>query len=326
MFNLNSLKMKKYITLVLFGLTVTTMQSQDITDAIRFSQENLNGTARFRAMGGAFGALGGDFSSLNVNPAGSAIFANNQVTFTLNSFGTNNKSNYFGTKTDENSSTFDINQFGGVFVLKNTDRSSDWKKFSFAMNYENSNNFDNAVFSAGTNPNSIGNYFTYYANINGGESLSNLQLQSGENITDLYDYLGSNYGFGSQQAFLGYQGYIIDEASNYDENTNRNYVSLIPSGGNYYQENYFESNGYNGKLTFNASGQYKDKFYFGVNINTHFIDYKQSTSFYEENTNNLFSGVQRLRFDNELNTFGNGVSFQLGAIAKVKRSSLRIIL
>lgn len=319
MFKLNSLKMKKYITLVLFGLTVTTMQSQDITDAIRFSQENLNGTARFRAMGGAFGALGGDFSSLNVNPAGSAIFANNQVTFTLNSFGTNNKSNYFGTKTDENSSTFDINQFGGVFVLKNTDRSSDWKKFSFAMNYENSNNFDNAVFSAGTNPNSIGNYFTYYANINGGESLSNLQLQSGENITDLYDYLGSNYGFGSQQAFLGYQGYIIDEASNYDENTNRNYVSLIPSGGNYYQENYFESNGYNGKLTFNASGQYKDKFYFGVNINTHFIDYKQSTSFYEENTNNLFSGVQRLRFDNELNTFGNGVSFQLGAIAKVTK-------
>ncbi len=319
MFNLNSLKMKKYITLVLFGLTVTTMQSQDITDAIRFSQENLNGTARFRAMGGAFGALGGDFSSLNVNPAGSAIFANNQVTFTLNSFGTNNKSNYFGTKTDENSSTFDINQFGGVFVLKNTDRSSDWKKFSFAMNYENSNNFDNAVFSAGTNPNSIGNYFTYYANINGGESLSNLQLQSGENITDLYDYLGSNYGFGSQQAFLGYQGYIIDEASNYDENTNRNYVSLIPSGGNYYQENYFESNGYNGKLTFNASGQYKDKFYFGVNINTHFIDYKQSTSFYEENNNNLFSGVQRLRFDNELTTYGNGVSIHLGAIAKVTK-------
>lgn len=74
MFNLNSLKMKKYITLFLLGLTVTTIQSQDITDAIRFSQDNLNGTARFRAMSGAFGALGGDFSSLNVNPAGSEIF------------------------------------------------------------------------------------------------------------------------------------------------------------------------------------------------------------------------------------------------------------
>jgi hypothetical protein len=39
---------------------------------LRYSQDNLNGTARFRAMG-AFGALGGDLSSLNVNPAGSAI-------------------------------------------------------------------------------------------------------------------------------------------------------------------------------------------------------------------------------------------------------------
>ena len=29
---------------------------------------NLNGTARYRAMGGAFGAVGGDLSALNVNP------------------------------------------------------------------------------------------------------------------------------------------------------------------------------------------------------------------------------------------------------------------
>jgi hypothetical protein len=36
------------------------------------TQDNLNGTARFRAMG-CIGALGGDLSSLNVNPAGSAI-------------------------------------------------------------------------------------------------------------------------------------------------------------------------------------------------------------------------------------------------------------
>jgi hypothetical protein len=45
------------------------------------TQDNLNGTARFRAMG-CIGALGGDLSSLNVNPAGSAI-NNNEVTITL---------------------------------------------------------------------------------------------------------------------------------------------------------------------------------------------------------------------------------------------------
>lgn len=312
--------MKKYLTLIIIGLATATLQSQDINDALRFSQDNLNGTARFRAMSGAFGALGGDLSSLNVNPAGSVIFSNNQIALSLNSFGIKNNSSYFGTSTNQNNSSIDLNQFGGVYVLKNDDKSSDWKKFGFALNYENTNNFNNSIFSAGTNTSrSAGEYFRYYANLNGGESLTNLQLQTGENITDLYDYLGSTYGFGAQQAFLGYQGYIIEPATDYNESSNRNYVSLVPSGGNYYQENYIESNGYNGKLSFNASGQYKDSFFFGVNVNTHFIDYTQTSSFYEENSNNLLSGVQRFRFENELRTRGNGVSIQLGAIAKVSK-------
>jgi hypothetical protein len=314
------MKMKKNSILIIMGFFSSFIYSQDITDALRYSQDNLLGTARFSAMSGAFGALGGDFSSINVNPAGSAIFANNQVALTTSTFGVKNKSNYFGSKDLENSTTADINQFGAVFVIKNTDKNSEWTKFSFALNYENANNLDNVIFSSGTNPtNSIGDYFKYYANRNNGVSILNLQTQPRESITDLYDYLGSNYGFGAQQAFLGYQAYIIDPASNYNESSNRNYVSLIPSGGNYYQENYIKSNGYNGKLSFNASGQYNDKFYFGVNINTRFIDYTQNTTFYEDNSNNLVSGVQRLQFDNELTTFGNGISFQLGAIAKLNK-------
>lgn len=312
--------MKKNIILLTLSFFSTLIYSQDITDALRFSQENLLGTARFNAMSGAFGALGGDFSSINVNPAGSAIFLNNQVALTSSTYGVNNKSNYFGSKDTENSTSADINQFGAVFVFKNTDRRSEWSKFSFALNYENANNLNNVIFSSGTNPtNSIGEYFRYYANRNGGVSLLNLQTQPRESISDLYDFLGSNYGFGTQQAFLGYQAYIIDPAANYNEGSNRNYVSLIPSGGNYYQENFIRSNGYNGKLSFNASGQYKDKFYFGVNINTRFIDYTQTTSFYEDNSNNLISGVQRLQFNNELTTYGNGISFQLGAIAKLNK-------
>lgn len=312
--------MKKNILYIILGLYTSFFYSQDITDALRFSQENTLGTARFSAMSGAFGALGGDFSSVNVNPAGSAIFLNNQTALTTSTYGVKNKSNYFGNSDLENSTSADINQFGAVFVIKNTDKKSDWSKFSFTLNYENTNNFNNTLFSSGTNPtNSIGEYFKYYANRNNGVSILNLQTQPRESITDLYDYLGSNYGFGTQQAFLGYQAYIIDPAVNYNESSNRNYISLVPSGGNYYQENYIRTNGYNGKLTFNAAGQYKDKFYFGVNVNTRFIDYTQNTSFYEDNSNNLVSGVQRLQFDNELTTYGNGISFQLGAIAKLNK-------
>ena len=75
--------MKKYIFIILIGFSVSQLRAQEIRDALRYAQDNINGTARFRAMSGAFGALGGDLSSINVNPAGSAIFANNQVGITL---------------------------------------------------------------------------------------------------------------------------------------------------------------------------------------------------------------------------------------------------
>lgn len=309
-----------FISLVFFLCASTRLFSQDMTDAMRYAQDNVNGTARFNAMGGAFGALGGDFSAININPAGSIVFSNSQIAVSLSSNTIKNKSNYFGTSTTENNFTFDLNQLGGVFVFNNEDKKSDWKKFSLALNYENRNNFDNQVFTSGTNPNqSIADYFLFYANANGGIFLNNLELQTGESISDLYGYLGSNLGYGAQQAFLGYQAYVIDPATDYDDNSNRNYVSLVPTGGNYYQENYFESTGYNGKLSFNAATQYKDQLYLGATINSHFSDYKQTTSFYENNSNDLTNGIQRLRFDNELYTYGTGISFQIGAIAKINK-------
>ena len=52
-------------------------QEMTTADALRYAVDNLNGTARFRGISGAFGAVGGDLSALNVNPAGSLFFKNN---------------------------------------------------------------------------------------------------------------------------------------------------------------------------------------------------------------------------------------------------------
>jgi hypothetical protein len=41
----------KNIYFLVVGFTFSAAQSQEITDALRYSQDNLNGTARFRAMG-----------------------------------------------------------------------------------------------------------------------------------------------------------------------------------------------------------------------------------------------------------------------------------
>jgi hypothetical protein len=302
--------MNKIIFLLIAGISINANQAQESRDAIRYTQDNLNGTARFRAMSGAFGALGGDLSSINVNPAGSVIFSNNQLGFTLNNTFVTNKANYFGSSATETDNSIDLNQAGGVFVFKNLEKTSNWKKFSFAINFENTNNLNNSIFSAGTNPtNSIANYFLYYAN---GVPLNVLENSS-------YDQLGH----GEQQAFMGYQGYIINPLNTNPNNTN--YNSNVPSSGNYYQENTVTSKGYTGKLSFNAATSYKDKFYFGLNLNSHFVDFRQSSRFYEDNnaplTNNYT--VSRVQFDNDLYTYGTGFSFQLGTIAKVTKQ-LRI--
>jgi long-subunit fatty acid transport protein len=58
-----------------------------------------------------------------------------------------------------------------------------------------------------------------------------------------------------------------------------------------------------------------------VNLNSHFTDFRQSSLFYEDNTNTLGTDydVTKLQFNNDLYTYGTGFSFQLGAIAKVTK-------
>jgi hypothetical protein len=295
---------RKLLLQLVVGLTIATIQAQEMKDAMRYTQSELHGTARFTAMSGAFGALGGDLSAINVNPAGSAVFNNNQFATTMGNYDTKNNSNYFGTSTSASENSFDLNQAGGVFVFKTRNPNNDWTKFSMSINYENTNNYDNSMFSAGTSPiNSVANYFISHAN---GVPLS--LLEDGNYAT---------LDNGAQQAFLGYQGYIINPVANTPNNAL--YTSNVRSGGNYYQENGVYSNGYNGKLIFNSAMQYKDKVYFGINLNSHFTDYVQSSNFFESNNNplDLNYEVKSLNFSNNLHTYGSGFSFQVGAIAKL---------
>ncbi|PXY42618.1 transporter [Flavobacterium cheongpyeongense] len=297
--------MKKTLILLITGLTVSVTHSQEISDAMRYAQDNITGTARFRAMGGAFGALGGDLSSLSVNPAGSAIFLNNQVGITLSNHNIKNNSNYFNEETSDKENSFILNQAGAVFVFNDRNPNNNWKKIVIGATYENTNNFNNNIFSKGTNKyNSIDAYFLEFAN---GVSLETLQTVPYENMS-----------YKEQQAHFGYEGYIINPDTPLDLN-NTKYNTNVPNGGNYYQENEIDTKGYNSKLSFNIATSYKDRIYLGANVNVHVTDYRSSSSFFERNSNDLepTQTISNVRFNNNLYTYGNGFSFQLGAIAKV---------
>ncbi len=302
--------MKKLYILVTACLVITFSQAQDITDAVRYSSEELTGTARFRAMSGAFGALGGDLSALGINPAGSAVFLNSFATVTLNYNQRKNNTNYFNSITSNENSEVYFDQAGAVLVFNSTNPENNWGKFTLGVNYVQTNNFDDSFVAQGTSPNSIDQYFLGYSD---GIPLELLKTVEDESITDLYLFLGENEGFGAQQAFLGFQGFVINPDS--DTSANTSYNSAI-APGTFSQKYSLASTGLNGKFSFNFASEFKDFLYLGINLNAHFLNYDRATQLVETN-NNPGSETNKVLFSNNLSTTGDGFSFQLGTIAKL---------
>lgn len=304
--------MKKIYALFALALVLPTLQAQEIQDGLRFSMDRINGTARFRALSGSFGALGGDLSAINVNPAGSAIFTTGQGTITFSNYNVDNDAAFFGTTTNESENTFDVSQLGTVFVFRGTGNNDGWTKLALSFNYENSANHDNEVFISGTNiNNSIDNYFLNFAD---GVPLDLIALRDGETISELYQFLGETEGFGAQQAFLGFQSFIIDPLDINDPD-NTVYFSNVGDGP-VFQEYTLSTSGYSGKFTANFAAAYQDFLYLGLNLNAHTVDFSQTTFLFEEATN-PDSFISQIGFRNFLTTEGDGFSFQLGAIAKL---------
>ncbi|WP_157207784.1 OmpP1/FadL family transporter [Mariniflexile maritimum] len=304
--------MKKINLLIISALATFAVQAQDITDALRYSQDEIQGTARFRALSGAFGALGGDMSAVNINPASSAVFSQSHASFTLSNVATSNDTQYFNGFASSSDSNFDVNQGGASFVFASRN-DSPWRKFSVGVAYDRTNNYDDNWNARGVNTNnqSIDLYFLNYAD---GKRLDQISALPGESLADAYQDIGNVYGFANQQAFLGFESFIV-EADDINNDANTTYFSNLADGT--FNHNYsYASTGYNGKIAFNLATQYEDNLYLGMNLNSHFINYDRSTLLFENN-NNAGSIVKSIEFENILSTTGSGFSFQLGGILKL---------
>ncbi|WP_062060000.1 OmpP1/FadL family transporter [Aquimarina longa] len=303
--------MKKLFLLI--GIScVSFLTAQDINDALQYSQQDILGTARYRALSGAFGALGGDISALQINPAGSAVFLNSYGSITLSSRKVSNDAGYFGTTTNRDSRNMNFNQIGAVFILNNQNNTtSGINKISYGITYDQTTDAKNKLFASGRSPNSIDRFFLTEAQ---GLPLNLISRRAGESIDNLYGFLGETESYGTQQAFLGYESFII-ESSDPDDLNSTSYISNIASGV-FDHEYYKNSTGLNGKLTLNGGIQINQRFYAGLNLNSHFINYDKTTEFFEGN-NNTGSDINEVIFTNKLSTVGTGLSLQVGGIAKV---------
>ncbi|WP_335966644.1 aromatic hydrocarbon degradation protein [Galbibacter sp. PAP.153] len=286
--------------------------AQNRNDVVLYGNDNLNGTARFQSMSGAFGALGGDMSAININPAGSAVFTNTLFTISAANYHVKNDTRYFNGDSNTDFSNLRLNQIGGALVFNNGNTNSPWKKFTMAFNYELSNNYENEYYAIGDGNTSIAQYFLNNAN---GFAVGDLEPINNETITDAYVNIGYDLGYSAQQGFLGYQNYIIDPAT-MDNPDETNYISNAKFSNGIGQEQLVVTSGFNSKYTLNFASQYSDNIYLGFGLNFHSLERTKNTQF-DEYGYDSDSKLQYVQFDNELFTYGNGFSFNIGGIAKL---------
>ena len=249
--------------LLSFSLLIfsTALWSQSVTDALLFTQEDLSGTARYTGMAGSFGALGGDLSAVADNPAAAGVFNFSELGLVAAINNQEITSTYFSTATAQEQSQFRFNHFGLVYTLKNSIENTDWTKLAFAFNIKKVADFGAKRNALGTNSSqNLGDYFTYYAD---GLATENIELFEDETIPGVYEYLGDNFGYGAQQAFLGYQSYIIDPLL--DDGRNTEYRSNV--AGSVQHDWSSQQKGRHYKYNFALSGVYKDKLYLGAALN-----------------------------------------------------------
>lgn len=131
----------KNLVFILLPATTFFVKAQDIS-TIKNTQEiystNINtGSARYTAMAGSMGALGGELASINTNPAGLGVYITGDIQATLSiNNNTNSASNsnlMYEYKTNKSS----LGQAGGVMVIPINE--SDWKFVNIGLNYSYSN-------------------------------------------------------------------------------------------------------------------------------------------------------------------------------------------
>lgn len=105
-----------------------------------FSQDDNYGTARFEAMSGAFGALGGDVSAFRINPAGSAVAISSSASITLSNKNTDYISSYYGSTGNSIDNSFNLSQAGAILTFDTN--SEDWDRVAFTANYRIKKNYD----------------------------------------------------------------------------------------------------------------------------------------------------------------------------------------
>lgn len=242
---------------------------QTAFDAYQMSRYDLRGTARFMSMGGAFGALGGDLSTLNQNPGGIGVYRKSEIGFTLDIEMQSTSAKSTLDNMTQNKTKALVNNFG--YVGSAYTGNDIMPIFNWGFSYNRAASFNRRYKGTVDMNGSLSNYIAGYTTADGwtGDHLSN----SDENFWD------RNHA--PWLSILAYNSFMINPVSG----TNQ-YNGLWQDGKTYGVADFdVEEQGYVDEYEINLGGNISNTVYWGIGLGISDIDYKQYV-YYEEYLNN----------------------------------------
>lgn len=282
--------MKKLVYTISILLIACSAFAQDLTDALRYSNYHMHGTARSAAMGNAFGALGGDFSSLSINPAGVGVYRSGEFTLTP-SFGQSSMDGtYLGNTVSESKYNLSLDNLGYVASFRTGENSE----------------IGLVSINIGLGFNKLGS-FTMNSLAEGYNSNHSLLTTFTENLNK--PALPYGYEYNEELAVRTNLLFADSETSPYENDiTNGGYGQA--------QRNSIDRRGYINEYLLSVAANFNHKFYLGATLGIHDVYFKENTILDEWDKNGNIPFFNDLSFNTYLKTTGSGINFKVGAIFK----------
>lgn len=300
------------------ALIPAAVSAQSAIDGYSLSRYQLRGTARFMSMGGAFGALGGDMSSLTINPAGLGVYRSSEIGATLDIDIQSMTTNTYGAKNTTNQTRASCNNFG--YVGSAYTGSDLFPYFNWAATYNRIASFDRRFKGGiGTLNGSLSNYIAGFTSADGWPASELVEDPQGNN-----PYLA--YPGAPWLSILAYNSFMINPADAPSAETPTNeYFGLWSNGTSGYGTFDVEEKGHVDEYNIDFGGNFTDMVYVGLGFGITDIEYKQNTYYTEDMTNALIAnsdatGIERgdggYGLENWKRITGTGFNFKIGVIVK----------
>jgi hypothetical protein len=278
------------ITLSL-SLAMLTLYSQNQEDALRYGKTSLVGSARYMAMGGAYGSIGADFSALSINPAGIGMFRKSEFAFTPLITFSETEATYFGQMRDDSKYNLNLGNIGFVLSsdISGNAQAAGWQRLQFGFGLNRINNFSNRIFIQGFNDNS--SLMTGYVHQADGIAPDDLDQ------------------FTTQLAYDAWLIWPMDDTEDYFYDTDAYF-------GGVNQQQTITTSGSMSEMLFTVGSSYNDRLYLGASVGIPYIRYKYESEYTETDPDNTYPEFISLTRNEKLETSGTGVNLKLGAILR----------